>query len=56
MHELLEVVFVAVVCIIFSYLIEEALADIGRWLNGADDREGQPALPRRSGGLDLGNG
>ncbi len=53
MHELLEVVFVAVACITVSYLIEEALADIGRWLNGRDQGEGQPGRPRRASRQDI---
>jgi len=51
MHELLEVVFVAVACITVSYLVEEALADLLRWLSGADRGEG---LSRRTGRLDIG--
>jgi hypothetical protein len=51
MHDLLEVVFVAVACITVSYLVEEALADVLRWLNGADRGEG---LSRRTGRMDIG--
>jgi len=51
MHELLEVVFVAVACITVSYLVEEALADVLRWLNGADRGEG---LARRTSRMDIG--
>jgi hypothetical protein len=51
MHDLLEVVFVAVACITVSYLVEEALADVLRWLNGADRGESQPGRTSR---LDMG--